>query len=324
MQFRTLGRTGLKASEIGFGTWGMGGGSEWRGGDDAESRKALRRAFELGINFYDTALAYGAGHSETLLGEFAREVGRDEILVASKIPPKNREWPARCGVKIYETFPRDYIRTSTEATLKNLRTDYIDVHQLHVWQDHWLEEPGWMEELCQLKKEGKIRFIGVSVNDHDPESAILVAQHKLADLVQVIYNIFDPTAENALFPLCKEYNIGVIARCPFDEGGLTGKVRPGVAFPNGDWRNDYFSGDRPKQVDEHVQRLLPLVGECAKSLPEMALRFCLSTPVVSTVIPGMRKVTHVESNVTASDGTLLPAALLAELKTHAWPRNFYL
>lgn len=322
MKKRKLGRTGLEVSEIGYGTWGMGK-TLWRDGDDAQSRKSLQYAFDRGVNFYDTALVYGSGHSESLIGELAKKNGRDKIIVATKIPPLNMQWPAKCGVPLKETFPPSHIRKSTETSLKNLKTDYIDLQQLHVWQDHWLEQDEWKEELLKLKKEGKIRFAGASINDHDPQSAILLAQEKIADVVQVIYNIYDQSPEEALFPLCQEMNIGVIIRCPFDEGGLTGNITPKTTFPEGDFRNNYFKDHRKKEVEEHANRLKTVLGAEAKTLPELALRYTLSNPVVSTVIPGMRKPNHVEMNLAVSDGKTLSKELLEVLRTHAWPRNFY-
>lgn len=323
MEYRTLGRTDLKVSEIGYGCWGLGGSPQWLDGDDAEARKALRLAFDMGINFFDTALAYGEGNSEKKIGGLAKEVGREKIIIASKVPPMNLKWPAPCGISVSQVFPPSHIRQSTEATLKNLGTDYIDVHQLHVWQDPWLEQDDWKNELLKLKKEGKIRFIGVSINDHDPLSGMLLVQTEIADSVQVIYNIFDQSPEDALFPLCESENIGVIARVPFDEGSLTGMIHEEIKFPAGDFRELYFKDNRPKEVVEHVDPLKALLGKEAKTLPELALRFCLSNPTVSTVIPGMRKTVHVESNTVVSDGRYLSKELLATLKNHAWPRNYY-
>jgi aryl-alcohol dehydrogenase-like predicted oxidoreductase len=322
MKFRKLGRTDLNVSEIGYGMWGMGK-NQWRDAEDPQSRASLKQAFDLGVNFYDTALAYGEGHSESLLSDLSRTVGRDKIIVATKAPPLNREWPARCGIRPRDVFPPKYIRKCAEISLKNLRSDYVDLFQLHVWQDHWLEEPDWLEELHKLKKEGKIRFVGVSVNDHDPTSAILLAQQQAADVLQVIYNIYDPSPDEALFPLCKEHHIGIIARCPFDEGSLSGTLTATSTFPKGDFREMYFAGNRLAEVEKRANRLKDCLDPEAKSLPELALRFCLSNPVVSTVIPGMRKPSHVEANCSASDGKALTPTLLEKLKSHAWPKNFY-
>jgi aryl-alcohol dehydrogenase-like predicted oxidoreductase len=321
MNYRTLGRTGLEVSEISFGAWGIGGGM-WKESDDAEAMRALHKAVDLGINFIDTALAYGNGHSERLIGKFLRE-RKERVYIATKIPPKNQLWPARKGSPVNEAFPKAYIIECTEKSLKNLGVDCIDLQQFHVWVDEWLYQGDWQDAIQKLKEEGKIRAFGVSINDHAPETALELGKSGLANTFQVIYNIFDQSPEEELFPLCIEKKIAVIARVPFDEGSLTGKVTPETTFPDGDWRNRYFRGDRKKQVWERVQLLQKLLDGEAKSLPELALRFCLSHPAVSTVIPGMRTVNHVQTNAAVSDGRLLSDALRAELKRHAWQKNFY-
>jgi aryl-alcohol dehydrogenase-like predicted oxidoreductase len=321
MNTRALGRTGLQVSEIGFGAWGIGG-SQWVGARDDESLRALHRACDLGVNFVDTALAYGPDHSERLVGRLLRE-RKDAVAVATKVPPKNYLWPARRGIPVSKVFPGKQVVESCERSLRNLGRDHVDLLQLHVWRDEFLEQDGWRDALLGLKREGKARFLGVSVNDHDPGSALGAAASGLFDAVQVIYNIFDPTPAEALLPACIEHGVGVLARVPFDEGGLTGTIRPDTVFPKGDFREDYFGGDRKRQVFERNEALRPLLGSEAASLPELALRFCLSHDAVSTVIPGMRRVSSVESSVAVSDGRRLSPGLLEKLKAHAWPRNFY-
>ena len=321
MNYRTLGRTGLRVSEIGFGAWGIGGGM-WQESDDEESIRALNRAIDLGINFIDTALAYGDGHSERLIGKVLR--GRKErVYIATKIPPKNRLWPARKESSAADAFPKNYIIDSTEKSLKNLGVDCLDVQQSHVWIDEWLNQGDWQDTIQRLKDQGKIRFFGVSINDHAPDTALELGKSGLTDTFQVIYNIFDQSPEEELYPLCQEKNIGVIVRVPFDEGSLAGKITPETTFPERDWRVNYFRDDRKRQVWERVQVLQRLLNGEAKSLPEMALRFCLSHPAVSTIIPGMRTLNHVESNAAVSDGRLLSDSLRTELRHHAWQRNFY-
>ena len=315
MRYRTLGRTAFPVSEVGYGAWGIGG-KQWLGGADDESLQALQRAIELGLNFIDTALAYGEGHSERLVGQVVRDTPH-KIYVATKVPPKNLLWPARPGIAIDQVFPSDYILRCTEKSLKNLGMETVDLQQLHVWNPEWLERDEWRRAFEDLKKSGKARAVGVSINDHQPDSALDLVKTGLIDTVQVIYNIFDQSPEQNLFPLCIEKNVGVIARVPFDEGALTGVIREDTEFEAGDFRATYFRGDRKKQVVEHVQAL----GIPAASLPEIALRFCLSHPAVSTVIPGMRRVKNAEAN-TQIPGPLDPATL-AHLHRHAWPKNFY-
>jgi aryl-alcohol dehydrogenase-like predicted oxidoreductase len=321
MNVRKLGKTGVATSEIGFGAWGIGG-SMWQGGDDREAYRALHAAADRGVNFYDTALAYGDGHSENLIGTFLRE-RKEPLVVATKIPPKNGRWPARQGTPLKEAFPYGHIMACTEKSLKNLGVERIDLQQFHVWTDDWAEMPEWFDAISALKEAGKIRFFGISVNDHQPESVLQVAKSGKVDTFQVIYNIFDQTPEDQLFPLCRELGIGVIVRVPFDEGALTGNVTPETTFPPGDFRNRYFRGERRREVAERVARIRPLLGNESSSLPELALRFCLQDDAVATVIPGMRTVSHVEANILASDGRRLTAGLAAELKKHRWDKNFY-
>jgi aryl-alcohol dehydrogenase-like predicted oxidoreductase len=320
MKYRTLGKTGFEVSEIGYGAWGIGG-KQWLGGSDDESLKALGRAIELGVNFIDTALAYGDGHSERLVGEVVRAT-RQRIYVATKVPPKNQLWPAQPGIPIREVFPYDYIMRCAEESLGNLKLDAIDLLQLHVWNPEWIDNDDWRRALGELKRSGKVRAVGISINDHQPDSALEIIRTGLIDTVQVIYNVFDQTPERALFPLCMEKKIGVLARVPLDEGALTGNITPKTTFPDGDFRNFYFRGDRKHQVVEHVDALRLDLGKDA-SLPDTALRFTISHPAVSSVIPGMRTVKHAESNAALSDQGPLPKETMAVLKRHAWDRNFY-
>ncbi len=321
MKYRKLGKTNFEVSEVGYGTWGMGG-NMWLDGTDDESVKSLHRAFDLGVNFVDTALAYGNGHSEELIGKVLKE-RKERIYVATKVPPLNNRWPAPKGVPFHEAFTYDYIIKSTEKSLRNLKMDCVDVQQFHVWQDEWAKEAEWQDAIMKLKSEGKVRFFGISINDHQPENGIEAARTGLIDTFQVIYNIFDQSPEDKLFSFCLQNNVGIIVRVPFDEGALTGRVTPETTFPEGDFRNRYFGGDRKKEVVKHVKPLLKLLDGEANTLPELALRFVLHHPAVSTIIPGMRKVSHVETNCAVSDGKRLSDKLLAELKKHRWDKDYY-
>ena len=319
MRYRKLGRTNFEVSEIGYGAWGIGG-KQWLGGSDDESLLALQRAIELGVNLIDTALAYGDGHSEKLVGQVVRE-SRRPIFVATKVPPKNRIWPARSSTPISEVFPYDYIMRCAEESLRNLGLDAIDLLQLHVWTPEFLDHDDWRRAFDGLKRSGKVRAAGISVSEHEPDTVLSALRTGLIDAVQVIYNIFDQAPESALFPLCRELNIGVLARVPLDEGALSGAMSEASTFPPGDFREWYFRGDRKKQVVGHVNALRRDLD--GAGVPETALRFCLSHPAVSSVIPGMRTRKHVESNAALSDQGPLPAETLARLKRHAWDRNFY-
>jgi len=316
MHERRLGRTGLSVSEIGYGAWGIGG-SMWLGAEDQESLRALRRAIDLGVNFIDTAAAYGNGHSERLVGEVVRE--RDErIVVASKIPPKNFEWPARTGDPD-EAFPASHIRKWTERTLSNLGMDVLDIQQFHVWNDEWVGRGSWHDAIQALRDEGKLRFFGVSINDLQPANAIRLIETGQVDTVQVIYNIFEQAPEDELLAACERNDVGVIARVPLDEGSLTGRLTPESTFPEGDFRNDYFSGERSlDKVDQRVRAILEDLAIEREDLAAVALRYVLSHPAVSTVIPGMRSVRNVERNAALGDGEGLPEEQVRALKAHRW------
>jgi aryl-alcohol dehydrogenase-like predicted oxidoreductase len=327
MRERTLGRTGLRISEIGFGAWGIGG-SWWgptdpasRQAGDKEAMQALVRAQELGINFFDTAYVYGDGHSERLIADAFAQTGR-RGFVATKVPPKNFTWPA-ASVPVAQTFPAAWITACTERSLKNLRTDCVELQQFHVWHDDWVDVSEWQEPIARLKQQGKIRFFGVSINDYQPENCLKLIKSGLVDSIQVIYNFFEQAPAERLFPACQEHRVGVIVRVPFDEGSLTGTLTPETTFHKDDFRADYFRGDRLREVCERVKGLGFLLRRDRPMLAQAALTFCLTHPAVSTVIPGMRKATHVEENARVSDGPPLTPDELERLAPLAWRRNFY-
>jgi aryl-alcohol dehydrogenase-like predicted oxidoreductase len=323
MNYRKLGRTGLEVSEVGYGAWGISG-KQWIGATDDASLTALRAAIEGGLNFIDTALAYGEGKSEELVGQAIRDAA-GKVYVATKVPPKNRRWPAQPGIGIEDVFPTDYVIESTETSLRNLKMEQVDLQQLHVWNPDWLERDEWRRAFETIKAKGYARFVGISINDHQPDSALGIIKTGLIDTVQVIYNVFDQSPEANLYPACLEYNIGVLARVPFDEGGLTGRIDESTEFPEGDFRAFYFRGDRKKQIVDRVDAIVRDLGLSGRNeVATAALRFCLSHPAVSTVIPGMRSLSSVQSNLAASDAGPLSATQLATLHKHAWDRNFYL
>ncbi|MGH7530717.1 MAG: aldo/keto reductase [Gemmatimonadales bacterium] len=323
---RPLGATGYHVSELGFGAWGLGGG-QWRGVDDQTGRAALREAVAQGITFFDTALAYGDGHSEQVIGRaLEQELHDGAAVVATKIPPRNDRWPGAADTPLSDVFPARHIRACTERSLRNLGVDAIPLQQLHVWNDAWLHDPDWhtsYDEIARLKQEGRVLHWGISINDHAPETALLVLDNPAFETAQVIYNIYDRSPETDLFALAKRKPLGIIARVPFDEGALTGAIRADTVFPRGDWRADYFAGDRRAEAERRAQGLAGLLDEDVRSLPELALRFCLSAPEVSTVIAGMRRVEHVRDNVHAAAKGALSPAMLEKLTPHAWQKNWY-
>jgi aryl-alcohol dehydrogenase-like predicted oxidoreductase len=303
-------------SAVGYGMWGLAG---WTGSNDEESRRALDRAVELGCTFFDTAWAYGQGKSERLLGELLARHRGMRLYFATKIPPKNGKWPARAEYALDDVFPADYIREYTEQSLDNIGVDTLDVQQFHVWSDAWVDNEAWQRAVADLKSEGLVRAIGISINRWQPSNVLKTLATGLIDSVQVVYNVFDQAPEDELFPECQRRNIAVIARVPFDEGSLTDTLTSDTRWPEGDFRNIYFGGGNLENTLARVARLRPVIPS-GMSMPEMALRHILNQPAVSTVIPGMRRLKNVDSNMKAADGQPLSDEVMAELKRHRWDR----
>lgn len=317
MRYRKFGRTNWMISEIGYGMWGMG---EWTGSDDEQSSRALQLAVDLGCNFFDTAWSYGEGHSEMLLGQLVRANPNKKLYTATKIPPKNRAWPSRREFALDDCFPPSYIREYVYKSMENSGLPSFDLVQFHTWEDHWIEDNRWVSAMDDLKKEGVLHAVGISINRWEPWNGVKAVRSGLIDAVQVIYNIFDQNPEDELFPACEEMNVAVIARVPFDEGTLTGNLTLESSWPESDWRNTYFVPENLKSSVEHAEQL-KLLLPAEMSMPEMALRFILNNPVVSTIIPGMRKLHHVSSNLSTSEAGPLPEALHQELRKHRWDRQ---
>ena len=317
MKYRQLGRTGFEVSDMAHGLWGMSG---WSGSNDEESLASLQLAADLGCNFFDTAWAYGEGKSDGLLGETMTHNAGKRLYAASKIPPENDRWPALPTYKYKDVFSPKHVFKYADRIRRKLGVDSIDVLQFHVWDDTWTDEPDFRSTVEKLKHEGWIRYFGLSLNRWQPENGIKAIRTGLVDVVQVIYNIFDQAPEGELFPVCLELNIGVIARVPLDEGSLGGKMTAETRFPKGDWRAGYFGPENLKKTIQRVDKLKQILPT-GMTLPEMAMRFILSHPAVSTTIAGMRKAEHVRENIAASDAGPLDKALLAELKKHRWDRT---
>ena len=317
MRYRRFGRLGWEVSEVGYGMWGMGG---WSGSDDEESLASLQRAVDLGCNFFDTAWVYGEGHSEALLGRLVRANPGRRLYTATKVPPKNRKWPSRREHALDESYPPEHIEEYVHSSLKNAGLESFDLLQLHTWEDGWTEDDRWWKKLDELRRQGLIHGVGLSLNRWEPWNGVRAVRSGLVDAVQVIYNIFDQNPEDELFPACRDMDVAVIARVPLDEGSLTGTLTKDSRWPEGDWRNTYFVPENLIPTVERVERLRPLVPD-GMTMPEMALRFILSEPAVSTIIPGMRRLRHVESNVAASDAGPLPADLREQLREHRWVRK---
>jgi aryl-alcohol dehydrogenase-like predicted oxidoreductase len=317
MKYRRFGKTNWMVSEIGYGMWGM---ADWSGSDDEQSLEALQLSVDLGCNFFDTAWAYGAGHSERLLGKLLLANPDKRLFTATKIPPKNFIWPSQRGFSLDNCFPPEHIVEYVHKSLENAGVESFDLMQFHVWEDSWLEDDRWIKTMDDLRSQGLIHAVGISINRWEPWNGVKTVRSGLIDAVQVIYNIFDQNPEDELFPACEEMDVAVIARVPFDEGTLTGNLTLDSTWPEGDWRNTYFVPENLKSSVEHADQLKPLIPK-GMTMPEMALRFILNNPTVSTIIPGMRKLNHVKSNISCSDAGPLPEKLHQQLKSHRWDRS---
>jgi aryl-alcohol dehydrogenase-like predicted oxidoreductase len=314
---RRFGRTDWRVSECGYGMWGMAG---WTGSDDHETLQSLQRAVDLGCNFFDTAWAYGAGRSEGFLKQLLKANPSKKLYAATKVPPKNLQWPSQRHSSLEDCFPPAHIEEYVHKSLENLGVDCIDLLQLHTWEDAWLKDDRWIQKAADLKRRGLISAIGISLNRWEPWNGIEAVRSGLVDAVQVIYNIFEQSPEDELFPACRAMDVAVIARVPFDEGSLSGTLTRESKWPEGDWRNTYFVPENLNATVDRVEALKPLVPP-GMTLAEMALRFILMNPAVSTVIPGMRKLRHVEANIAACEAGPLDAQLYSELKKHRWDRK---
>jgi aryl-alcohol dehydrogenase-like predicted oxidoreductase len=316
MKYREFGKSGFKVSEIGHGLWGMG---SWSDANDEANRAALRLSIESGCTFFDSAFAYGRGYSDKLLGEIAGEFPARVPVLASKIPPADGKWPSSPQSPLHAVFPRAHVVEHAQ-TIRRSFCRPVDLLQFHVWEDAWAAQSEWQDTVNELKTQGVIRSFGLSLNRWQPENGIAAIETGLIDTVQVIYNIFDQAPEDHLFPACRKYNVGVIARVPLDEGSLGGKLTLETRFPANDWRAGYFGSKNLTETVTRVEELKKLLP-AGMSLPELALRFILSEPTISTVIVGMRATEHVRANLAVSDKGPLPSELVGRLRAHRWHRK---
>jgi aryl-alcohol dehydrogenase-like predicted oxidoreductase len=314
---RRIPRLGWDVTDVGYGMWGMGG---WTGSDDDASARALDRAVELGCNFFDTAWIYGEGRSEKLLGDLLRRQKGGTIFTATKVPPKDRVWPGKGETPVDQVYPYDHIVEYTDRSLANLGSETLDLQQLHVWDDRWTVDDGWKRAAEDLKRAGKIRAFGISINRWEPANVIKALETDLVDTVQVVYNVFDQAPEDTLFGVCARKGIGVIARVPLDEGSLTGTLTAQSRWPDGDFRNIYFQAPKLQETLARVEPVKALAEQWGESLPSVALRFILAHPAVTTVIPGMRAMANVDANMAAS-GLPLTATQVATLRQFRWDRK---
>ena len=311
-------------SAVGFGAWAIGG-DMWGPQDDAESIRALHKALDLGVNFIDTAQGYGKGHSEELIGRVLKE-RREEFVIATKVPPvPGSPWPPPDDANAAVVFPAAHIILECEKSLRRIGREYLDLYQFHTWATAFNVQQEWFEAMTKLKSQGKIRAIGVSVPDATPDDVIGALALGKVDSVQVIYNIFEQYPRWNLLPVCQKLGIGVIARVPFDEGALTGKFTEATTFSDGDVRKKYFRGRNLPAVIRRVEQIRKHVARYHEgmSMPEFALRFCLSHPAVSTVIPGLRSASQAEENIRSADGECLQPAELSQMESFTWRKDFW-
>lgn len=324
MEYRQFGRLGWKVSEVGYGMWGM---ASWSNSNDDESLSSLQAAVDRGCNFFDTAYAYGEGRSENLLGQTIRANPSKRLYTATKIPPKNLQWPAKPEFTLKESYPPDHVEEFVHRSLENAKFEQFDLVQFHTWMDDWMRDDRWFYKLDDLRSQGLIKAIGISINRWEPWNGVRAVKSGQIDAVQVIYNIFDQNPEDELFPACREMNVAVIARVPFDEGTLTGTLTKESRWPEGDWRNTYFVAENLIPSVERADGIKKLLAEWNRehstsiTMPELALRFILTNNDVSTIIPGMRKLSHVDANTSSSDGERLPAELYKKLRDFRWVRK---
>lgn len=324
MKYRRFGGTGWEVSEIGYGMWGM---ASWADSSDDESLGSLQASVDLGVNFFDTAYAYGNGHSENLLGQIVRANPNRKLYTASKIPPKTLQWPAPADSTLAQSFPPDHVEEYVHRSLENAGLEQFDLMQFHTWNDEWMRDDRWFYKLDDLRSQKLIGAFGISINRWEPWNGLRAVRSGQIDAVQVIYNIFDQNPEDELFPACRELDVAVIARVPFDEGTLTGNLTKDSKWPEGDWRNTYFVPENLIPAVEKAEEIKKLLEEWNRehsehiTMPDLALRFILNNPDVSTIIPGMRKLRHVEANVAASDAGPLPPELHKKLRRFRWVRK---
>lgn len=321
MQLRDLGRTGIKVSEIGFGAWAIGGTAGasgaplgWGRANDDESLAAIRRARDLGVNFFDTSDSYGFGRSESLLG-IVLSRKRQDAVIATKVGVARNE----VG-ELRKDFTKQHIFLAVDGSLKRLRTDYIDLYQIHNPTIADLAKEEIQEAMDRLQDAGKIRYWGVSVTT--PEEGIEIVKRGWGYALQVLYNVLNQAPAQELFPLAKEKGYGIIARVPLASGLLTGKYRQDAVFSSDDVRQNFLTPRRLEEVTARVDEVKSIIGGSARNIAEGALRFVLADPAVSTTIPGARNARQVEANVAAAEGSL-PAEVLAKLRARLGDYNFY-
>jgi len=321
VKYRPFGKHGVQVSEIGFGAWAIGG--SWGPQSEEDSLSALNRALDLGVNFIDTAAGYGSGKSERIIGRVLRERGDATTHVATKTPPAPGTWPPSPYDVAEERYSAAYLRQNVEERLECLGTERIDLLQLHTWTRAWNRDPTPFEHLRKLQQVGKLGLIGISTPEHDQNAVIDLMRGGHVDAVQVIYNLFEQEPAAELLDVAGETGTGIIVRVAFDEGVLTGKFTKETSFAEDDFRRNYFAGDRLERAVSRTEEIRADIEGTGLTLPQVALKFALAHPAVSTVIPGMRNAAQAEANCGVSDLPDIPEELLIKLRRHNWRRAFW-
>lgn len=320
---RPFGRTGWDISEVSFGAWQLGG--QWGPVDDDASVRTLIDAYEQGINFVDTAEMYGSGHSEEVVGRSLREWKGERVHVATKIQPTAWPHPSVHDPDIAVTYPREYIRAQAEQSLRRLGVERIDLLQLHCWMPGGMQDRGWLDALHELRAEGKIDRIGVSLRDYRADEGVALAESGLVDSIQVIHNVFEQKPEHDLFPAAAASQTAIIARVVLDSGSLSGAWTPDSydGWADGSVLKTMFRDERFARTLERITEMKKVTEPFYEGLDEAAVRFVLDRPEVSTAIVGMTSQKRIARNVSFADGRGLADGLRERLAGFEWERNFY-
>lgn len=311
-----IGKAGLIGSRIGIGTWAIGGG--WGPQPEEQSLATLHKALEMGCRFIDTAALYGNGRAERLIAQAFKEHG-SRVTTITKIYPLNYHWSPAPGTPIATIYPEEHIVSQVEKSLQRLETECLDAVLFQTWCPSWTEETGWYDTMCRLQQAGKIRTFGISVSDHRPDDANGVIKARRVDIIEAPYSLLDQRAASRLFPLAQRYGVSIIARTPLASGALTGTWHHSMKFHRQDWRKRVFRGELLQATLQRVSRFQSLI-DSSIPLAHIALRFCLSHPAVTMVIPGVRQAEQVQCNLTALESEPLSQGMLESLN-EVWQRE---
>lgn len=313
----TLGQEHLPASRVGVGTWAIGGG--WGPQPEEQSLAALHEALEQGCLLIDTAALYGNGRAERLVSQPLKG-RREQVTVLTKVSPLAYRWAPAPGTPIESVFPPEHLMTQAEESLRRLQTESIDCLLLQTWCPSWTQDLSWYHTMLHLQQQGKIRSFGIAVSDHRPDEANGVIEAGRVSLLEVPYSLLDQRAADRLFPIAQQYGASIIARSPLASGALAEEWSENTRFYRRDWRRRVFRGELFQQTVRRVA-LLKAIADPAFPLAHFALRFCLSHPAVSAVIPGIRNAEQAACNMTVLAQENLPQGALEQIAS-LWQEEF--